>query len=203
MKNGRNLVNLSRGSPVPCRGDPSRRGVLRSHAAGRCVKSAHARCPLFLPPWPAEPGRHRCAPAGKRRRVLYGRTATARRTGAASLLATQRLAQVPQEPLLIVGAGCRAWRTLRPSSTDSACGRVWVASRSSASAEAFAAQMQALDAQARVGCGHRNATPKHPPGPVLFKSCGWAGGDLAAARLALRHSRPASAAMASVTATPA
>ena len=26
-----------------------------------------------------------------------------------------------------------------------------------------------------------------PAGPVLFKSCGWAGWDLAAARLALRH----------------
>jgi ornithine cyclodeaminase len=40
-------------------------------------------------------------------------------------------------------------------------------------------------------------------GPVLFKSCGWAGWDLAAARLALRHARPALAAMDSVTATPA
>ena len=44
---------------------------------------------------------------------------------------------------------------------------------------------------------------KRPPGPVLFKSCGWAGWDLAAARLALRHASPALAAMDSVTATPA
>lgn len=29
--------------------------------------------------------------------------------------------------------------------------------------------------------------PRTPAGPVLFKSCGWAGWDLAAARLALRH----------------
>ena len=50
---------------------------------------------------------------------------------------------------------------------------------------------------------HRNAALKHPPGPVLFKSCGWAGWDLAAARLALRHGSPALAAMESVTATPA
>ena len=50
---------------------------------------------------------------------------------------------------------------------------------------------------------HRNAALKHPPGPVLFKSCGWAGWDLAAARLALRHATRAPAAMDSVTATPA
>ena len=53
---------------------------------------------------------------------------------------------------------------------------------------------------------HRNAALKRPPGPVLFKSCGWAGWagwDLAAARLALRHASPALAAMDSVTATPA
>lgn len=30
-------------------------------------------------------------------------------------------------------------------------------------------------------------TPRAPSGPVLFKSCGWAGWDLAAARLALRQ----------------
>ena len=30
-------------------------------------------------------------------------------------------------------------------------------------------------------------TPRAPAGPVLFKSCGWAGWDLAAARLALRQ----------------
>ena len=42
-----------------------------------------------------------------------------------------------------------------------------------------------------------------PTKPVLFKSCGWGGWDLAAARLALRHASPALAAMESVTATPA
>ena len=50
---------------------------------------------------------------------------------------------------------------------------------------------------------HRNAALKRPPGPVLFKSCGWGGWDLAAARLALRYASPALAAMDSVTATPA
>ena len=42
---------------------------------------------------------------GERRLVLDGPTVTARRTAAASLLAAQRLAPVPQGPLLIVGAG--------------------------------------------------------------------------------------------------
>lgn len=34
------------------------------------------------------------------------------------------------------------------------------------------------------------ATPRRVRGPVFFKSCGWAGWDLAAARLASRHPRP-------------
>ena len=232
---------------------------------------------------------------GERRLVLDGPTVTARRTAAASLLAAQRLAPVPQGPLLIVGAGVQGLAHAEAFIHGLGVREVWIASRSRASAEALAAQVQALGAQARVvpdadaamphcpliaTCttgkavvlsapprpdtfiaavgaftpamvelapglcqhiaqhgrivvdtsdalheagdllqtsldvaalptlgdvvrDHRNAALKHPPGPVLFKSCGWAGWDLAAARLALRHASPALAAMDSVTATPA
>ena len=43
-----------------------------------------------------------------------------------------------------------------------------------------------LQAMATLGDVVRQNTAR-PTGPVLFKSCGWAGWDLAAARLALRH----------------
>ena len=43
-----------------------------------------------------------------------------------------------------------------------------------------------LQAMTTLGDVVRQSGPK-PAGPVLFKSCGWAGWDLAAARLALRH----------------
>ena len=43
-----------------------------------------------------------------------------------------------------------------------------------------------LQAMATLGDVVRQNIPR-PAGPVLFKSCGWAGWDLAAARLALRH----------------
>jgi ornithine cyclodeaminase len=43
-----------------------------------------------------------------------------------------------------------------------------------------------LHAMGSLGDVVRQNGPK-PAGPVLFKSCGWAGWDLAAARLALRH----------------
>ena len=202
---------------------------------------------------------------------------------------------MPQGPLLIVGAGVQGRAHAEAFIHGLDVREVWIASSSRASAEALAAQVQALGAQARVvpdadaamphcpliaTCttgkavvlsapprpdtfiaavgaftpamvelapglcqhiaqhgrivvdtsdalheagdllqagldvaalptlgdvvrDHRNAALKHPPGPVLFKSCGWAGWDLAAARLALRHASPALAAMDSVTATPA
>lgn len=232
---------------------------------------------------------------GERRLVLHGPTVTARRTAAASLLAAQRLAPVPQGPLLIVGAGVQGLAHAEAFIHGLGVREVWITSRSRTSADTLAAQVQALGAQARVvpdadaavahcpliaTCttgkavvlsapprpdtfiaavgaftpamvelapglcqhiaqhgrivvdtsdalheagdllqagldvaalptlgdvvrDHRNAALKHPPGPVLFKSCGWAGWDLAAARLALRHASPALAAMDSVTATPA
>lgn len=214
---------------------------------------------------------------GERRLVLDGPTVTARRTAAVSLLAARHLAQVPQGPLLIVGAGVQGLAHAEAFVHGLGVQEVWIASRSTASAEALATQVRALGAQARVVanaddavphcpliavCTTANAvvlsalprpdafltavgaftptmaelapalcrhvaqhgtivvdtedasheagdllqaglavvglpvlrdvvcgpwTPRAPAGPVLFKSCGWAGWDLAAARLALRQ----------------
>ena len=216
---------------------------------------------------------------GQRRVVLDGPTVTARRTAAVSLLAAQRLAQVPQGPLLVVGAGVQGLAHVQAFVEVLGVREVWVASRSAASAEALAQAARALGAKARVvqdadaamahcplvaACTPGTAvvlsaqprpdafiaavgayTPTmaelspglcqwmaqhgtvvvdtadagheagdllqagldvarlptlqdvvrqgaHPrTGPVLFKSCGWAGWDLAAARLVLRATRTA------------
>ncbi|ABM57105.1 delta(1)-pyrroline-2-carboxylate reductase family protein [Verminephrobacter eiseniae] len=214
-----------------------------------------------------------CA-TGERRLVLDGPTVTARRTAAVSLLAARLLAPAPQGPLLIVGAGVQGRSHAEAFIQGLGVREVWVASRSSASALALAAQVQALGAQARVVADADAAAPHCPlivtcttarrvvlaaaprpdafvaavgaftpamlelapalcrhlaqqgqivvdspdagheagdllqagldvaampvlgdvvqgrwtagSGPVLFKSCGWAGWDLAAARLAMR-----------------
>lgn len=216
---------------------------------------------------------------GQRRVVLDGPTVTARRTAAVSLLAAQRLAPVPQGPLLVVGAGVQGLAHVQAFVEVLGVREVWVASRSAASAEALAQAARALGAQARVvqdadaamahcplvaactpgtavvlsaqprpdafiaavgaytptmaelspglcrwmaqhgtvvvdtaDAGHeagdllqagldvarlptlqdmvrQGARPR--TGPVLFKSCGWAGWDLAAARLVLRATRTA------------
>lgn len=211
---------------------------------------------------------------GERRRVLDGPTVTARRTAAVSLLAARHLAQTPQGPLLIVGAGVQGLAHAQAFIQDLGVQEVWVTSRSAHSAELLAEQVRALGANARVVADAEAAmphcplivtcTPAHsivlttPPrsdafvaavgaftptmaelspslcqhfarhgqivvdtedacheagdllqagldvaafptlrdvvrgafttrqGPVLFKSCGWAGWDLAAARLAMQ-----------------
>lgn len=212
---------------------------------------------------------------GERRLVLDGPTITARRTAAVSLLAAQHLAQEPRGPLLIVGAGVQGLAHLEAFVLGLGVREVWIASRSTASAEALVLRARALGAHART-VTHADAavphcpliavcTPAHsvalsaPPrpgafvaavgaftpamaelapafclhvaanghivldsedarheagdllqagldvaampalrdvlqrqraphtGPVLFKSCGWAGWDLAAARLAVRR----------------
>ncbi len=217
--------------------------------------------------------------SGQRRMVLDGPTVTARRTAAVSLLAAQRLAPVPQGPLLVVGAGVQGLAHVQAFVQVLGVREVWVASRSAASAEALVQAARALGAQARVvqdadaalahcplvaACTPGTAvvlsaqprpdafvaavgafTPsmaelspglcqwiarqgtvvvdtadaaheagdllqagldvaalptlqdvvqgrvRQGAGPVLFKSCGWAGWDLAAARLALRGGQAA------------
>ena len=211
---------------------------------------------------------------GERCLVLDGPTITARRTAAASLLAARHLAQEPQGPLLIVGAGVQGQAHLEAFVHGLGVRDVRIASRNPASAEALARHGRSLgvtaravdDAEAQVRhCPLIvTCTPAHhvvldtPPladafvaavgayspamaelsatlcqhiaqqghivvdtpdarheagdllqagldvavlptlrevlqgpriqrtGPVLFKSCGWAGWDLAAARLAVR-----------------
>lgn len=225
---------------------------------------------------------------GERRLVLDGPTVTARRTAAVSLLAARFLAQAPQGPLLIVGAGVQGLAHAEAFIHGLGVREVWIASRSSASADALAAQVRTLGAQVRVVAdadaavphcpliatcttasavvlsapprpdafvaavgaftpamaelapalcqhvarhgrivvdtsdalheagdllqagldvaslptlgdvvrGQSTTAPTQPSGPVLFKSCGWAGWDLAAARLALHYASQAPAAMA-------
>src|SRR6187549_1951568 len=87
---------------------------------------------------------------GERRVVLDGPTVTARRTAAVSLLAAQRLAPVPQGPLLVVGAGVQGLAHVQAFVEVLGVREVWVASRSAASAEALARQARTLGAQARI-----------------------------------------------------
>jgi 1-piperideine-2-carboxylate/1-pyrroline-2-carboxylate reductase [NAD(P)H] len=214
---------------------------------------------------------------GARQLVLDGPTVTARRTAAVSLLAARHLAQAPQGPLLIVGAGVQGLAHAEAFVQGLGVNEVWISSRSMASAETLATQVRAMGAQVRVvadadaalahcplvaACTTANSlvlhatprpdafitavgaftpamaelapalcrhvaehgsivvdtadacheagdllqagldvaalpalrdvvcgawAPRTPAGPVLFKSCGWAGWDLAAARLALRQ----------------
>jgi 1-piperideine-2-carboxylate/1-pyrroline-2-carboxylate reductase [NAD(P)H] len=214
---------------------------------------------------------------GERRLVLDGPTVTARRTAAVSLLAAQWLAPRLEGDLLIVGAGAQGHSHLEAFVQGLRLGRVFVASRSRASAEkladfgrslgvrvdvvddphealaqcplvvtctpaqevvlrgapgpdafvaavgAFTPTMAELDAaacnyfaqQGRIvlDTDHaqheagdliqaglkmeaipalRDIAGDLPPRgkPVLFKSCGWAGWDLAAARAAILYSLP-------------
>ena len=211
---------------------------------------------------------------GQRALILDGPTVTARRTAAVSLLAAQTLARDPSGPLLIVGAGAQGRAHLDAFAEGLPLQRVFVASRSAASAMVLAAHAKDLGLHATVvhdpdealascslvvtctpadgvalkalprddtfvaavgaftprmvelgpelcrHCADRGTvivdTPEAvheagdllqagldvgtfltlreillqeaapaPQGPVLFKSCGWAGWDLAAARTAV------------------
>ena len=227
---------------------------------------------------------------GERRRVLDGPTVTARRTAAVSLLAARHLAQVPQGPLLIVGAGVQGLAHAQAFIHGLGVQEVWVTSRSAHSAQLLAEQVRALGATVRVVADADAAAPHCPlivtctpahsivlttspradafvaavgaftptmaelspslcqhfaqhghivvdtedacheagdllqagldvgvlptlrdvvrgpftarPGPVLFKSCGWAGWDLAAARLAMRPTALSTSALEAVEASP-
>ena len=99
---------------------------------------------------------------GERRLVLDGPTVTARRTAAVSLLAARHLAQVPQGPLLIVGAGVQGRAHAEAFVVGLGVQEVWIASRSAASAEALAAHVHALGAQARVVADADAALPHCP-----------------------------------------
>lgn len=210
---------------------------------------------------------------GQRLLILDGPTVTGRRTAAVSLLAARLLAPQRQGPLLIVGAGAQGRAHLEAFAHGLPLRRVYVASRSAASAMVLATHAKDLGLEATVvhdpnealaecplvvTCTPANSvvltalpradafiaavgafTPRmielggelcrhcadqgtvivdtpdarheagdllqagldlsrfatlreivlqkkkpRPQGPVLFKSCGWAGWDLAAARTA-------------------
>ena len=87
---------------------------------------------------------------GERRLVLDGPTVTARRTAAVSLLAARLLAQVPQGPLLIVGAGVQGRAHADAYIHGLGVREVWVASRSEASAAALVTHIKSLGVDARV-----------------------------------------------------
>ena len=211
--------------------------------------------------------------SGERALILHGPTVTARRTAAVSLLAAQCLAPRRDGPLLIVGAGAQGSAHLGAFAQELSIRKVFIASRSDASAQALAAYARTRELEAivvpdadsvladcplvvtctpahevilrgrprddafvaAVGaftpemvelapevCRHcaehgrivvdtpdarheagdllqagidvarlptlsdvvAGNAPAGAPGPVLFKSCGWAGWDLAAARVA-------------------
>lgn len=98
--------------------------------------------------------------------LLDGPTVTAHRTAAVSLLAAQHLAPDPQSRLLLVGAGVQARAHLHAFVQVLGVKEVWVASRTRASVE-------------KVSFNR----------PCFFKSCGWAGWDLAAARCVVQTLR--------------
>jgi len=72
---------------------------------------------------------------GERVAWLDGPTVTARRTAAVSLLAAQRLAPAPDGPLLVVGAGVQGVAHVEAFAQGLGVREVWVASRSTASAQ--------------------------------------------------------------------
>ncbi|WBY03478.1 delta(1)-pyrroline-2-carboxylate reductase family protein [Ramlibacter tataouinensis] len=90
------------------------------------------------------------AATGTRTLVLDGPAVTAQRTAAVSLLAAQRLAPVPDGPLLIVGAGAQGLSHLEAFQAGLPVREVRVASRSRASAERLAQRARELGLTALV-----------------------------------------------------
>jgi 1-piperideine-2-carboxylate/1-pyrroline-2-carboxylate reductase [NAD(P)H] len=86
---------------------------------------------------------------GSRRLVLDGPTVTARRTAAVSLLAAQWLAPDPAGPLLIVGAGAQGHAHLEAMALLG-LRKVYIHSRSEASARRLAARAAEIGLQAEV-----------------------------------------------------
>ncbi len=116
------------------------------------------------------------AATGRRLFSLDGATVTARRTAALSLLAARHLAPNPDGTLLIIGAGTQGRAHLDAFADGLSVRRVWVASRTRASAEALVAYARGrgLDAQvaedptaacrqvALIATGTTSATPVLP-----------------------------------------
>lgn len=102
---------------------------------------------------------------GQRCLVLDGPTVTARRTAAVSLLAAQKLAAVPQGPLLIIGAGVQGRAHLEALVTGLGVRQVFVHSLSASSAQALVAHAQSLFQQLGMADGQASAVAS--PSDVL------------------------------------
>ena len=87
---------------------------------------------------------------GERKLILDGPTVTARRTAAVSLLAAQCLAPNQEGPLLIVGAGVQGRAHLEAFAQGLPLAQVFIASRSTVSAQALAGYARSLGLQASV-----------------------------------------------------
>jgi 1-piperideine-2-carboxylate/1-pyrroline-2-carboxylate reductase [NAD(P)H] len=94
---------------------------------------------------------------GQRCLVLDGPTVTARRTAAVSLLAAQKLAALPQGPLLIIGAGVQGRAHLEALVIGLGVRQVFVQSRSYASAQALVEHAHRLFQQLGMADGQASA----------------------------------------------
>jgi ornithine cyclodeaminase len=88
--------------------------------------------------------------SGTRLLILDGPEVTARRTAAVSLFAAKRLAAARDGPLLIVGAGAQGLSHLEAFADGLPLRKVYVASRTRASAERLAARARSLALEAEV-----------------------------------------------------
>jgi 1-piperideine-2-carboxylate/1-pyrroline-2-carboxylate reductase [NAD(P)H] len=102
---------------------------------------------------------------GQRSLVLDGPTVTARRTAAVTLLAAQRLAAVPQGPLLIIGAGVQGRAHLEALVTGLGVRQVFVHSRGESNAQALVEHAQSLFEQ--LGMADGQAVAVASPTDVL------------------------------------
>jgi ornithine cyclodeaminase len=87
---------------------------------------------------------------GERKLIIDGPTVTARRTAAVSLRAAQALAANTKGPLLIVGAGVQGRSHLEAFAQGLPLTKVFIASRSTASAQGLADHARRLGLQAEV-----------------------------------------------------
>ncbi len=113
---------------------------------------------------------------GRRINLLDGPTVTARRTAAVSLLAAQQLCALrtgskPEGPMLIVGAGVQGHAHLSRDADHEAGDLL----QAGLDVSQFPSLREIIISPNEV----RNL---NNDGPIFFKSCGWAGWDLAAAR---------------------
>ena len=86
---------------------------------------------------------------GRRIALLDGPTVTARRTACVSLLAAQKLASRTDGPLLVVGAGVQGRAHVEAFHAGLGVQEVWVASASTASAQALVEHAKCLGMRAR------------------------------------------------------